>query len=405
MPRYVYRAKDAGLNLVQGTIEAESETAAIARLGSEGVFPIVLSEAGAEQQTPTTTSTPARHRVPPRILAYMSRQLADLLTGGLSLFNALSLLAQQTEHKALRGVIADVANSVREGQPFSESLARHPAVFSPLYLNMVRAGEAGGGLDAVLVRLADLLEGESELKSRVASALIYPMVVLCIGLASILFLLVYVVPRLMVLFVETGQLLPLPTRILLAISGALTQGWWLWLLGIAGGAWMLRTFRRSPSGQAMLDRLVLRLPLAGVLSRKLQTARFTRNLGVMVGQGVSMMQALEVANSTMSNVALRQAIDGVSEAVRGGENLANALTATGEFSPFVTNMVAVGEESGTLETALLKVAGSYEREADRALKAFTTMLEPLLIVLVGLVVMFIVISILLPIFQIGLAAQ
>jgi type II secretory pathway component PulF len=195
-----------------------------------------------------------------------------------------------------------------------------------------------------------------------------------------------VVPKLTTLFTETGQLLPLPTRILLGVSGALSHGWWAVILGLIASGWGLQRFRRSETGSAVWDRLVLRVPLAGSLTRKLQTARFTRNLGVMIGQGVPMLQALDVAKATVSNAVLRQAVAGISDDVRQGSSLSRALSAGQEFPAFVSNMVAVGEESGTLETALLKVAAAYERETDRALRALTTVLEPVLIVAVGVVV-------------------
>ena len=218
-------------------------------------------------------------------------------------------------------------------------------------------------------------------------------------------LLVYVVPKLTVLFSEGGQVLPLPTRILLTISGALSHGWWVWSGALVAGVWMFRSFRRSISGRGVVDRMMLSLPLAGDLVRKIQTARFARNLGVMIGQGVSMLQALEVSGSTLSNAVLRQAVLRLKDAVQEGGSLSQALAGSGQFPAFVSNLVAVGEESGTLDSALLKIATSYERQADRALQVLTTVMEPVLIVVVGLVVMFIVISMLLPIFQLGLVAQ
>ena len=405
MPRYVYRAKDLSLNVVEGDIEADSEAAAVTRLSSLGVFPITLAEVATAGRASGGGPSTARQRVTPRTLALMSRQLADLLGGGIPLFKALALLAEQTEDRTLRGVIADVGEAVRDGQAFSQALGRHPQVFSSLYLSMITAGETSGGLDSVLTRLADLLESESELRGRIASALVYPCVVLVIGLITIIVLLTYVVPKLTTLFTEVGQEPPLPTRILLAISGTLTHGWWVCLAAAAVGWWSLRMFRLSPGGRATLDRGVLRVPLAGTLVRKQQIARFVRNLGVMVGQGVPVLQALSVAAATLSNTVLKQVVTGVQQAVREGETLAGALAASKQFPAFVSNMVAVGEESGTLDGALLKVAGSYERETDRTLRTFTTVLEPLVIVLVGLVVMFIVISMLLPIFQLGLVAQ
>ena len=402
MPRYAYRGKDSALKVVEGTVEADSEPAAIAQLASAGVYPLVLAEELVDCRPGVRV---VRRRVPSRTLAYLSRQLADLLSGGLPLFNALSLLSRQTTQRVLREAIREVSEAVREGTALSEALSRHPEVFSPLYIGMIRAGEAGGGLDAVLVRLAELAEEESELKNRVAMALVYPLVVLVIGLLTIVVLLTYVVPKLAELFAESGQLLPLPTRILLAISGALSHWWWAWLLGLLCALGAVRTFRFSPRGSALMDRLILQLPLVGTLVRKLQTARLTRSLGVMVGQGVPVLQALEVANSLVSNLTVRQELRRVAEALREGESLSKALKASGQFPVFVSNLLAVGEESGTLETALLKVASTYDRETDRTLRILTTVLEPLLIVAVGLVVMFIVISMLLPIFQVGLVAQ
>lgn len=402
MPTYTYRAKDRTLTIVEGTIEAESESAAITRLGSLGVFPLTIVEADAPADQIQLASG---SRAPARPLAYMTRQLADLLSGGLALSSALSLLAQQTEHRGLRQVIEQVASTVRDGQALSDALRVHPGMFSPLYVSMVKAGETGGGLDAVLNRLADLGENEAELKSRVVAALVYPAVVVSIGVVTVIVLLTYVVPKLTSLFTETGQLLPLPTRILLAISDSLTQWWWLWIGGAVAVGWGARTFYRASWGRAMIDRAVLRLPLVGTLVRKLQTARLTRNVGVMIGQGVSVLQALEVASATVSHTTLRASILRIRDAVRGGESLSSAVTASGQFPAFVSHMISVGEESGTLEQALLKIAAGYERETDRVLRALTTALEPLLIVVVGLMVMFIVISMLLPIFQLGVVAQ
>ena len=402
MPQYVYRAKDNTLNVIEGTIEADNEAAAITRLGSQGVFPLVITEAVAPRSSRPSVS----HRaIPSRTIAYMTRQLADLLGGGLPLLSALTLLAKQTEHRPLRQVIDSLSASVREGQSLSAAMAYHPEVFSTLYLNMVKAGEVGGGLETVLVRLADVGEADAELRSRVVSALVYPAIVLGIGLVTVGVLLVYVIPKITGIFSESGQLLPLPTRILLTISHTVTQWWWTLLLSVVVIVWLTRQWRLAPHGRQVLDQCVLRLPLVGTLSRKLETARFTRNLGVMIGQGVPILQALEVGSHNVSNVVIQRALRQVQEAVRDGTSIASALSACGQFPVFVSNMVSLGEESATVDTALLKVAVAYEREVDRTMRTLTTVLEPLLIVVVGLIVMFIVISILLPIFNIGLVAQ
>ncbi|HAM41447.1 MAG TPA: hypothetical protein DDX89_08420 [Candidatus Omnitrophica bacterium] len=402
MPTYAYRAKDRALKVVEGTIDAENETAAVSRLGTLGIYPLILSERGIPR---AVRPPPTSARAPSRVLAYFSRQLADLLSGGLSLLHALSLVAQQTDHRALRAVIEEVADDVREGRALSEALAKHPGMFSPLYLSLIKTGEATGELDAVLMRLAEVTESESELKSRVASAFVYPCLVLLIGLGVIAFLLTYVVPKLTTLFLETGQLLPWPTRLLLGVSAALSRWWWAWAGGVILGGWAGRQGLRSETGQSAVDRLILRLPVVSPFVRKLDTARAMRNLGVMLERGVPILQALDVAGTTLANRVLREALRRARDEVRAGQTLARALSASGQFPVFVSNMVAVGEEANTLDAALLKVASSYERETEQALRVLTTVLEPVVLVVVGVVVMFIVISVLLPIFELGLGAQ
>ena len=402
MPRFAYRAKDHTLHAIEGTIEAENEAAAIGRLGSEGKFPIAISEVGASA-SPRLGSAP--RRVSQRTLAYTTRQLADLLGGGLPLLGALTLLAKQTEQASLRRIIESLADAVRDGRSLSEAVAAHPDVFPPLYRSMVRAGETGGGLEQALSRLAELGEHEAELRSRVLSASAYPIFVLGIALVMTIFLLTYVIPKLSLVFLETGQLLPLPTRMLLTVSAFFTHWWWAVGLGLLLAGWLLRQWYASPAGRAVVDRTLIAIPAFGALVRRLETARFARNLGIMVGQGVPILHALEVVAANIANATLRDAVTQAREAVRDGSALADALSATGQFPVFVSNMVAVGEESGTVDGALLKVAVAYEREVDRTIRILTTILEPMLLVLVGGVVMFIVLAMLLPVFQIGLGVQ
>ena len=402
MPHFAYRAKDTTLNLVEGTIDADTEAAAIGRLGSQGIFPISITEVGAPSSTVRVLS---RRRVSSRVLAYTTRQLADLLGGGLPLFGALTLLAKQTEQPGLRRVVESLAGSVRDGRSFSDALAEHPQIFPPLYVSMVRAGEVGGGLEQALSRLAELGENEAEMRSRVISASAYPVFVLCVAMAMTTFLIAYVIPKLSLVFIESGQLLPLPTRFLLAVSHVFTQWWWALLLALTAGGVAFRQWYASPLGRAATDRLLMAVPGVGVLLRKLDTARFTRNLGVMINQGVPVLQALDVVARNISNTLLRQAVTRVEDAVREGSSIAAALSASKQFPVFVSNMVAVGEESGTVDAALLKVATAYEREVDRTIRMLTTILEPVLLVIVGGVVMFIVLAMLLPVFQIGLVVQ
>lgn len=399
MPRFTYRAKDHARHARAGTIEAENETAAITRLGREGVFPISISEVGA----PSSASLPAlSSRVSPRVLAYTTHQLADLLGGGLPLLSALTLLAKQTEHHALRRVIEALTNAVRDGRALSDALADHPKVFPPMYRSLVRAGEVGGSLEQSLRRLAEIGEHEAELKSRVMNASAYPIFVLCLAVAMTVFLMAYVIPKLSLVFLETGQLLPLPTRFLLAVSALFTRWWWAFLIGVVLAVVGGRRWYASQAGRSIIDRAFITVPALGMLVRRIETARFTRNLGTMLSQGVPILHAMEVVTTNIANSTLRAAVSRTLEAVREGASLAEALAATQEFPVFVSNMVAVGEESGTVDAALLKVSATYEREIDRTIATLTTILEPVLLVIVGGVVLCIVLAMLLPIFQIGL---
>ncbi len=402
MPRFTYRAKDQSFQMVEGVIEADSEAAALSRLGGEGVFPIAIAEVGAAVSSPLGILP---RRISPRTLAYATQQLADLLGGGLPLLGALTLLAKQTEQLALQRVIESLADAVRSGGSLSSAMEAHPRVFPSLYRSMVRAGEAGGGLEQALNRLAELGEAEAELRSRLLSASAYPLFVFCFAILICLFLMAYVIPTLSMVIVESGQVLPLPTRVVLAVSALFTHWWWALGLGLVGAAWSARQWYAIPSGKAIVDRTLLGLPVFGDFVRRRETARLARNLGVMVGQGVPILQSLEVVSSNIANATLRQAIDRVRQAVLDGSSLAASLSQTKEFPVFVSNMVAVGEESGAVDAALLKVAATYERELDRTLRTLTTILEPVLLVAVGGVVMFIVLAMLLPVFQLGIGVQ
>ncbi len=402
MPQFAYRAKDSHLQIVEGVIEADTEAAALSRLESQGVFPIAITESGPSHASARKITA---YRVPPRTLAYTTRQLADLLGGGLPLLSALVLLAKQTEHRGLQRVIDSLAVSVQEGYALSESLAKYPKVFPPLYVSLVRAGEVGGSLEQVLVRLADLGEHEEELRGHLISASVYPLFVLCIALAASLFLLAYVIPKLSTIFIESGHALPLPTQLLLTLSHLITDWWWVLGTGFLMLVWVVRRWHASSSGRALVDRLLLACPGIRTLIRKLDVARFAHNLGVMISQGLPVLQALDVVVHNISNTVLQNAVGRIRTAVQEGSSLGSALTASGQFPIFVSNMVSVGEESGRLDAALLKVASAYEREVDRTVKTLTTVLEPVLLVAVGGVLMFIVLAMLLPVFQVELVLQ
>ena len=397
MSQFFYRARGVQAERLEGVVEADSQEIALQKLDGMGLVPIALTE-GRQGRAPLSTRA-FRRRLPQRDLATFTRQLADLLGAGVVLSRSLEILSRQTAHPALRHVVHDLQQNVREGMSFSAALTQHPVIFSPLYVHLVEAGEVSGTMETVLNRLADFGEREEELVSRVRSAMAYPLLILIFGAVTLGILLAFVVPRLSSLFEDFQIVLPLPTRVLLGISYFLTHFWWILLAGGAGLSFLWQGTRSSEQGRRWAGRMLLKIPLVGELSRRSEIARFGRTLGTLVLNGIPVLQGLEVVSKTVTNAALKKELEGIWAKVRDGSSLTEALTQSGQFPPFVTNMVAVGEESGALDRALFKVADAYDREVDRATGLFTTLLGPFLILTVAFVVGFIVVSMLLPIFE------
>jgi type II secretory pathway component PulF len=330
-----------------------------------------------------------------------TREISALLGAGIPIPQALEGLSEQEENVALRETIREISDSVRTGMSLSTAMDSHPKLFSKLYVSMVRVGEEGGVLPKVMADLADLLEHQDEVRGEVAAAVSYPVFVLCFGFVTVTALLTFVLPRLFSLMEEMLATLPLPTLILLKISGFL-RGYWLWLLvgsvAVAGG---LRWYLRRPDGAETWDKIKLRLPLIGSLLRAAALSRFARTLGTLVKSGVSLLPALKIVENTIGNRVLAKQIALVAEETRGGDSLAGPLRKLGIFPRSVVQMIDVGEETGKLDEMLLKVAAIEERQMRARTKILISLLAPLLILAVGLIVGFVVISILLPIFRLS----
>lgn len=382
--------------MLQGVIEAESQEAVLRELDRLGYYPLSIEEA---DSAPPSLAFSLRSKILPRDITLFTRQLADLLGSGVPLARSLDLLARQTESRSLRVVIEDIQKFVTEGGTFSEGLTRHPQIFSSLHVSLVEAGEISGALENVLNRLADFGEKEEEVKTKVLQALAYPLLICAVGVLTIAFLLVFVIPRIAALFQDLQSNLPLPTRILMSISQIFASSWWLILAACIFGFILLKRIRKFPGASFVVDQFKLRLPLFGELIRKSEIARFGRTLGTLVANGVPVLRAIEIVSKTVGNRVLQRDVDRTGRDVREGLSLAESLSHGTQFPPFVTNMIAVGEESGALERALLKVADAFEREVDRTTKQITTLLEPVMILVVAVLVGFIVVSMLLPIFQ------
>jgi len=401
VPVYAYRGLTAAGRNVQGVIDADSAKGARVRLRRDGIFPTDVAEEHAAASTASGLSLRRGPRLTPVELALVSRQLSTLIGAGVPVVEALAAVGEQSDRPAVTQVLSHVRDQVTQGTPLADALAEYPAVFPDLYVGMVRAGEAAGALELVLERLATYTEAQTRLAAKVRNALAYPVLMTVVSTGIVGFLLGFVVPRVTRIFADQKQTLPLLTRILLGISEAVASSWWVFVLLAAGAvAWLLAA-RRRPAWRLWLDRRLLTMPVVGPIVTRVAVARFARTLATLLGNGIPLLAALEVASGVAGNRALQAAIDDARTAIREGQSVATPLRQSGLIPPLVTHMIAVGERSGELEAMLGKVADSYEQEVESTLGALTAVLEPATIVVMGGIVLFIVLAILLPIFEIN----
>ena len=429
MPRYNYVALDGRGQELTGLVDASSTNEAIGQLRQAGYFPTNVSEEGlgggaAEAKTSRrkTKAAPVerkarsknivlfqRKSVKPKTLMIFTRQLATLIDAGLPLLRGLNVLAKQEKDSVLKNAINKLADSVQSGSTFSEGLAQHPRLFNDLYVNMVRAGELGGVLEVVLTRLAEFQEKAQKVKNKVVAAMVYPIIVLLLAMAIMTFLLIFIVPKFETIFHDMLGDKPLPTITLFVISvSSFMQNHWAILLGtMVGVIAIYKLSARTRAGRAVIDRVKLRAPLFGDLIRKTSISRFSRTLGTLVTSGVPILQALNITRETAGNIVIARAISQVHDSVKEGESIVQPLEASGAFPPMVISMIDVGEETGQLPEMLLKIAEVYDDEVDNSVAALTSLLEPIMIVLLALIVGTIVIALFMPLISIisGLQQQ
>lgn len=404
MPVYQYKGFDARGRAVGGTRDADSPRTIKQVLRRDGVFVTELRETGARARQ-KGESAPAfrflRERVSTQELAVATRQLATLVGAGIPLVESLNALVDQIDSEHFKAVWADVKQRVNEGAGIGDALGTHPRVFSGLYINMVRAGESSGALDIVLNRLADFTESQAELRSKITGTMVYPalMMVMAMGVTGMLF--VFVIPKISKIFEAQKVALPLPTQVLVGLSAFSKDYWFVMLPLLIGAAYGFRRFITSERGRPWWDRFVLKAPLFGPLVRMIAITRFSRTLATLLGSGVPLLTAFDIVKNVVQNTVLVAVIEQAREAVKEGDSIAAPLKRSGQFPPIVTHMIAIGERSGQLEEMLNNVARSYDVQVDARLRALTSTLEPLLIVMMGVIVGFIVFSILLPMLQIS----
>jgi general secretion pathway protein F len=399
MPVYEYRGLSAEGKKVRGIIDAPTPRMARTKLRALQIFPVDIRE---EISKPHVAEDPLARlfvRVRPQDVSIITRQLATLLEAGMPLVSALDAIIEQTDNHAVKRIISQVREEIKEGRSFADALDRHRKVFSDLYVNMIRAGEESGALEGVLLRLADFTENQILLKNRIRAALAYPLIMTIIGAGVMIFLLTFVIPTVTQVFEEMGQTLPLPTRILMAVSNLFQGYWWVIIIGCILLIVGIKRYLQTPKGALHWDRVKLRFPLFGGLILRGAVARFARTLATLLKGGLPILNSLEIVKTVVNNQLLAQAIEETKVEVREGEGIAPSLKRSGLFPAIVTHMIATGEASGNLEVMLSKVADAYEAEVESKVTALTSILEPLIILAMGVVVGFIVISILLPIFE------
>jgi general secretion pathway protein F len=389
---FSYRGTNPQGIIIEGAIEAADEQAALERLKNSDIIPlkIFLPGKGLKSRFGRRTSTSE--------LLNFTTELNSLLEAGLPLDRSLNILAGLSEKKEKQTLIQAILRSIREGSSFSDALQKHPRMFSRLYINMIKAGEAGGVLPAVLEKLTEFLESTQELKEQILSSMIYPIILVSTGGVSIIILLTYVLPKFSVIFSEMGSTLPWSTQLLLSFSQILKTYWWAAAI-LLFIAWLLvRTYIKSESGRLRWDRI--KLKLMGEIIRKLETARFCRTLGTLIRSGVPLLQALKNSRDVLSNRVIASALEPVSRGVQEGQGMAIPLAAAGVFPSLALSMIKVGEETGQLDSMLLKVAATYEKSLRVSIKRFISFLEPAMILGMGLIIGFIVLSMLTAIFSI-----
>lgn len=425
MPIYIYKAKKGPSALIQGEIEANSESQAVSKINDMGLAPVSVVEKGIGAKTVIATPGEARGKQSQKEIASLvsllamtsarvktqdidkfTRQLSSLVKASVPILRTLTLLSQQTENRALKSVIGDLEKQVKEGKMLSEAMSEYPKLFNNLYLNMIKAGEKSGSLDAILQRLADYREKDREVKRKIQAAMAYPILMILVGIATVFVMFTYFLPKLTVLFEGMRQTLPLPTRILISLSNFMSSNWYWILMLLVFLAALFGRIKRGSKRKFLFDMAKLRVPIIKDFVKNAEIAKFCNTLGLLLKNGIPIYESLELATEALDNEVLKERLSQArEEIVAQGAALSESLTKIKIFPRFTVNMIAVGEEGGKLEESLAEVARVYERELEQAMKVITSLLEPLLILVVGAVVGFIVFAMLLPIFDIGVMPQ
>ncbi len=406
MPKYFYKATNKDGKTITGVVSSDSKALAINDVRTLGLYPTTVREASKRDEKRARKEKKGIDElyfggVKTKEIVTMTRQLSTLIDAGLPLLRSINVLIAQQKPSKLRDILRECAQDIQQGSTFSEALAKHPKQFDRLFVNMVKAGEVGGILEVVLQRLATFMERREALKRRVKGAMVYPVAVLLIAAGIVSFLLIKVVPVFADIFGELGGTLPKPTQILIAAGDFMVYKWWMVLVGINGTIIFFKLILKLRFVKRAADIASLKMPLVGDLVTKIGVARFARTLGTLITSGVPILQALKITRETIGNSVIQNAVDKVHDSIKEGDTIAAPLDETKVFPPMVVNMIDVGEETGQLDSMLNKVADIYDQEVEVAVEAMLTLMEPIIIVVLGGIIGFIVVSLYLPIFTLG----
>jgi len=396
VPFFVYSGRTRTGQVISGQMEAASREVVVAKLRSQQILATSIRPKAKdiEIRLPGFGSG-----VSEKEIAIFTRQFATMIDAGLPLVQCLEILASQQDNKTFKKTLADIRGSVEGGSTFAAALRKHPRIFSDLYVNMVEAGEAGGILDTILNRLAAYIEKSIQLKKKVKSAMIYPSTIVSVAITVVIFLLIFVIPTFKSMFEGFGATLPLPTQIVLGASN-FVRDYFVYIAAVAAGAVVaLRMYYKTKGGRKVVDATLLKLPVFGILIRKVAVAKFTRTLGTLISSGVAILDGLDITARTAGNKIVEEAVQRTRASIAEGRTIADPLKASGVFPPMVVQMIAVGEQTGALDTMLAKIADFYDEEVDVAVSNLTALLEPMLMIFLGLVIGGVVIAMYLPIFK------
>jgi type IV pilus assembly protein PilC len=397
---YAYKVRDRSGKVLSGSLDAESTALVANKLRQMGYVPISIDRKSGDGVHKDLAIPFLSNRVKLKEVSVFSRQFATMINSGLTLMRSLSILSVQTSNTYFAGVIDQVRSDIESGSSLSQALGRHPKQFNRLYISMIRAGESGGSLDRTLSDLATTIEKQVELRGKIRSALAYPVTVLALVLFILLAMLVFIVPVFKKMYAELGGTLPKATQFLILVSNICVHSMPFVILAVAGGVFAYRRWVRTPAGRATRDRLLLKVPVFGGLVRKTAMARFAGTLSTLLSSGVPVLESLEITSDTVNNAVVAAGVRAIAEGAKQGEPLTRPLQSHPVFPPLVTQMMAVGEETGALDTLLRKVADFFEDEVERTVNALTSLLEPVMIVILGSAVGSMVISLYLPMFDI-----